>query len=45
MTTSTNQFLELTLSVITVILAVGALALIWPGIMALFLGVLLLFQA
>lgn len=34
-----------TLAAITFILAVGALALIWPGIMALFLGVLLLLRS
>ncbi len=39
MTTVKNQFIELTLSAITFVIILGALALIWPGIMALFLGV------
>lgn len=45
MITVKNQVLELTLSAITFVLAVGALALIWPGIMAVFLGVLLLLRS
>lgn len=45
MITGKNQFLELTLSAITFVFVLGALALIWPGIMTLFFGVLLLFQS
>ena len=44
MTTVKNQFLELTLSAITFVIVLGALALIWPGIIALFLGVFHLLQ-
>ena len=45
MITVKSQFLQLTLSVITFILVLGALSLIWPGIIALFLGFLLLLQS
>ena len=45
MITVKNQFLQLTLSVITFVLVVGALSMIWPGIIALFLGVLWLLQS
>jgi UPF0716 family protein affecting phage T7 exclusion len=45
MTTGKNQVRELTLSAITFVLAVGALALIWPSIIALCLGVLLLLRS
>lgn len=40
-----SQFVQLTLSAITLVLALGALSLIWPGIIALFLGVFLLLQS
>ena len=40
-----NQFLQLTLSAITFALVVGALSMIWPAIIALFLGVLWLLQS
>ena len=36
-----SQFLQLTLSAITFALVVGALSMIWPAIIALFLGALL----
>jgi hypothetical protein len=45
MITVKNQFLQLTLSAITFVLVVGALSMIWPGIIALFLGVLWLLQS
>ena len=45
MITVKNQFLQLTLSVITFIVVIGALSMIWPAIMALFLGVLWLLQS
>ncbi len=45
MITIKSQFLQLTLSAITFILVLGALSLIWPAIIALFLGVLLLLQS
>ena len=45
MTTVKNQFLELTLSAITFVIVLGALALIWPGIIALILGIFLLLQS
>ncbi|MBH0201646.1 MAG: hypothetical protein HP496_04930 [Nitrospira sp.] len=45
MITVKNQFLQLTLSAITFALVVGALSMIWPGIIALFLGVLWLLQS
>jgi hypothetical protein len=45
MITVKSQFLQLTLSVITFILVLGALSLIWPGIIALFLGFLMLLQS
>lgn len=45
MITVKSQFLQLTLSAITFILVLGALSLIWPGIIALFLGFLLLLQS
>jgi hypothetical protein len=40
-----SQFLQLTLSAITFVLVVGALSMIWPAIIALFLGALLLLQS
>lgn len=45
MVTVKSQFLQLTLSAITFLLVVGALSMIWPGIIALFIGVLLLLQS
>ncbi len=45
MITVKSQFLQLTLSAITFLLVIGALSMIWPGIIALFLGVLLLLQS
>lgn len=45
MITAKSQFLQLTMSAITFVLVVGALSMIWPGIIALFLGALLLFQS
>ncbi len=45
MITVKSQFLQLTLSAITFIFVVGALSMIWPGIIALFLGAILLFQS
>ncbi len=45
MITVKSQFLQLTLSAITFVLVVGALAMIWPAIIALFLGALLLLQS
>jgi UPF0716 family protein affecting phage T7 exclusion len=45
MITVKSQFLQLTLSAITFLLVVGALSMIWPGIIALFIGVLLLLQS
>ena len=45
MTTAKSQFLQLTLSAITFVFVIGALSMIWPAIMALFLGVLWLLQS
>ena len=45
MITVKNQFLQLTLSAITFVVVIGALSMIWPAIIALFLGVLLLLQS
>ena len=45
MITVKSQFLQLTLSAITFIFVLGALSLIWPGIIALFLGFLMLLQS
>jgi uncharacterized SAM-binding protein YcdF (DUF218 family) len=45
MITVKSQFLQLTLSAITFALVVGVLSMIWPGIIALFLGVLWLLQS
>ena len=45
MTTAKSQFLQLTLSAITFVFVIGALSMIWPVIMALFLGVLWLLQS
>ena len=40
-----SSFGEQTLAGITLVLILGALSMIWPGIFALFLGVLLLIQS
>lgn len=45
MVTVKSQFLQQTLAAITLILVLGALAMIWPVIIAMFLGVLLLLQS
>lgn len=45
MITVKSQFLQQTLSAITFVLAVGALSMIWPAIVGLELGVLLLLQS
>lgn len=45
MITVKSQFIQLTLSAITFLFVIGALSMIWPGIIALFLGALLLFQS
>jgi hypothetical protein len=45
MITVKSQLLQLTLSAITFLLVVGALSMIWPAIIGLFLGVLLLLQS
>jgi len=45
MITVKSQFLQLTVSAITFVFVVGALSMIWPAIIALFLGVLWLLQS
>ena len=40
-----SQFVQQTLAAITLVLILGALSMIWPAIMALLLGVLLLLQS
>ena len=45
MITVKSQFLQLTASAITFVFVVGALSMIWPAIIALFLGVLWLLQS
>lgn len=45
MTTRKSQLVQHTLTAITLVLVLGALSMIWPGIIAVFLGVLLLLQA
>jgi hypothetical protein len=45
MITVKSQFLQLTLSAITFAFVIGALSMIWPAIIALFLGILLLLQS
>jgi hypothetical protein len=45
MITVKSQFLQLTLSAITFVFVIGALSMIWPAIIALFLGALLLLQS
>jgi len=44
MITPKNQIVQRTLAAMTFFLVLGALAMIWPGIIALFLGMLLLLQ-
>lgn len=45
MITAKSQFVQLTLSAITFALVVGALSMIWPAVIALFLGALMLLQS
>jgi hypothetical protein len=45
MITVKSQFLQLMLSAITFLFVIGALSMIWPGIIALFLGALWLLQS
>lgn len=45
MITIKSQFLQLALSAIMFLFVIGALSMIWPGIIALLLGVLLLLQS
>jgi hypothetical protein len=45
MITAKSQFLQLTLSGIMFVLVLGALSMIWPAIIAVFLGVLMLLQS
>jgi hypothetical protein len=45
MITVKSQFLQLTVSAITFVFVVGALSMIWPAIIALFLGALWLLQS
>ena len=45
MITVKSQFLQLTVSAIMSVFVVGALSMIWPAIIALFLGVLWLLQS
>jgi hypothetical protein len=45
MITAKSQFLQLTLSAITFVVVIGALSMIWPAIIALFLGALWLLQS
>jgi len=45
MITVKSQFLQLILSAITFVAVIGALSMIWPIIIALFLGALLLLQS
>jgi hypothetical protein len=45
MITVKSQFLQLTVSAITFVFVVGALSMIWPAIITLFLGVLWLLQS
>lgn len=40
-----RQSLQLMLSVITAVLVVGSLSMVWPAIIALFLGAILLLQS
>jgi hypothetical protein len=45
MITAKSQLLQLTLSAITFVFVIGALSMIWPVIIALFLGALWLLQS
>jgi hypothetical protein len=45
MTTAQSPFIQHTLATLTFVLVVGALAMIWPGIIGLFLGVVLLLKS
>ena len=45
MITVKSQFVQQTLAAITLVLVLGALSMIWPVIIGLFLGVLLLLQS
>ncbi len=45
MTRVKNPLIQQALAAITFVLALGALSMIWPAIIALFLGVLLLLQS
>jgi hypothetical protein len=45
MITVKSQFLQLALSAITLVFVIGALSMIWPAMIGLFLGVLLLLQS
>ncbi|NGZ02483.1 MAG: hypothetical protein CV090_05460 [Nitrospira sp. WS238] len=45
MTTNKSPFIQHVLTAITLVLVLGALSMIWPGIIAVFLGVLLLIQS
>ena len=45
MITVKSQFVQQTLAAITLVLVLGALSMIWPAIIALFLGILLLLQS
>lgn len=45
MITVKSPFVQQTLAAITFVLVPGALSMIWPGIMAFFLGVLLLLES
>ncbi|NOU11757.1 MAG: hypothetical protein HOO98_17310 [Nitrospira sp.] len=45
MITAKSQFLQLMLSAITFVFVIGALSMIWPAIIGLFLGALWLLQS
>jgi type III secretory pathway component EscS len=45
MTRNQSQLVQHTLTAITLVLVLGALSLIWPVIIAVFLGILLLLQS
>lgn len=45
MVTGKSQLLQLTLSAMTFVIVLGALSMIWPGIIALCIGVLLLLHS
>ncbi len=45
MTTAQSPFVQHAVATITLVLVLGALAMIWPGIIALFLGVVLLLKS